>query len=212
MHKLFFNEQFEKVNDELFPNKDKKKARAVEISNIGAHEMKNIVSRVGTRTIKFNKIIGLDNVSSQMDYYLPQSSVYIDSINFTEGGGGTIDYGGDPEHKPNLCQKHFYLKIPHTVTKFIIRTSILGTSYDGKAHWMIDLKSKFGVALSFVSGNSNPSNTEDFKNSSVLVNSYNKSENYFLGNNQICSLCNVVDDRYSPSQNMEISLFYENPE
>ena len=211
MKKLFFDENYDKVNEELFPQKNKKINRAVEVSNLNIRDVKKVVSRIGTRTIKFSKINGFDNYNNDNNYYISEPNVYIDHIQFTEGDNGIINYDGDPEHKPNICKNDFYLKIPQNVSKFIIRTTILGTQFDGKTHWMIDLKSKFGIALSHVCGSGNLENTEKFKNSSALVNNYDKSDNYFIGGQSLCNLNNIVDDRYSPTNNIEINLFYEIP-
>jgi hypothetical protein len=95
--------------------------------------------------------------------------VYIDSIEFVEGANGTISYSGCKDSKPNISQKEFSIRIPCSVSAFIVKVNVEYRESNVKVHWWIDLKTRQAIPLSLVKDGKNPCINSCFKNTSATV-------------------------------------------
>ena len=183
------------------------------------------LERIATRSIKFSKIskeIIVDcltrNVSSNKSEFSDstysniescndsckdynKADIYIDSIEFTEGGTGTLNYAGQMDTKPNLSKSDFSIRIPCKISAFIVKITVVYDSDILKTHWLIDLKTRTAIPLSFLKNGSNPNISGNFRNTSATVfacNTHVMPCQYLKNNSNLYQSLSDTDSYVSP--------------
>ena len=130
-----------------------------------------------------------------------KAQVYIDSIEFTEGGTGTLNYAGNVDTKPDLSKSDFSIRIPCKISAFIVKTTVISASAVVKAHWLIDLKTRTALPLSFLKNGSNPNISGYFRNTSATImacNTHVMPCQYLKNNSNLYQSITDTDSYVSP--------------
>ena len=154
-------------------------------------ELANYAKKITTRHITFKKI--------ENPIFIENADIFIKNIEFQDGTFGNINYGENEVFLPNLKLDNFMLTIPCYITSFIVKIQVENKNEKCLIHWLVDLKIKQLLPLSFVKDNKNPkicskySNTSGFvieecvpkniyryieRDESNLLNIFNKKDNY----------------------------------
>ena len=128
---------------------------------------------LNNKYIIFKKI---DNLEGYFNDY----NIYIDSIDFSDGYRGTIDYTGCNNNKPNISIEDITINIPMNVSIFIMKITLELDDKIIRIHLLVDLSLKKGNYLSIIkSGGSNDQSFEE-KYSIIILNS--SLPNHYINN------------------------------